>query len=95
MSDEMTITPGAYDADNGTIEVTFEKGDFKHTRKINAVKDGTGTYDEAGTAARIDEVAAGVAVKMGLGVIRNENLPDPALEIPDAPEAEPETGDGA
>ncbi|MEG3160918.1 hypothetical protein U1763_10430 [Sphingomonas sp. LB2R24] len=65
----MNITIGEYDAASRTVTATFASGDVIHERSVNACHDKTGAYDPVATAARLDEVGRGVAVKIGLGVI--------------------------
>ncbi len=71
----MKITIGAYDAATRTVAVTFEEGEIEHKRTVNACHDRHGGYDEAATAARIDDVARGVAQKILVGAI---TVPEPA-----------------
>lgn len=71
----MKITIGAFDAVSGTVTATFVEGDVTHSRTVNAVLT-DGKYDRKATAARVDEVGKGVAVKIAAGVITNP--PDPA-----------------
>lgn len=75
----MDIRIGKLDADTRTVPVTFTSGDIKHERTVNAVLKDDGSYDKAGTKARVDEVAQGVEHKIKLGVITN---PPPAPELP-------------
>lgn len=51
-----------------TVEVTFTKGEITHTRKINAVFNGS-DYDANATEVRVNEVARGVENKITLGVL--------------------------
>ncbi len=67
----MKITIGEYDAASRTVTATFASGDVIHERSVNACHDKSGAYDPVATAARVDEVGRGVAVKIGLGVIAN------------------------
>lgn len=67
---ELTTKIGAYNADTKQVPVTFTSGDILHEREVNAVLKASGAYDKAATAARVAEVATGVAVKIGLGVIK-------------------------
>lgn len=60
---------GAFNSENRTVSVTFTRGDISHERTVNAVLKDDGSYDRTGTKARVDEVARGVAHKIGLGVI--------------------------
>jgi hypothetical protein len=69
MSEQLTWTIGAYDAEKRTVPVVFTKGDVVHDRTVNACHDGNGAYDADATADRVGEVARGVAVKIDLGVI--------------------------
>lgn len=77
----MDIRIGKFDPDTRTVPVTFTSGDVKHDRTVNAVLKDDGSYDKVGTKARVDEVAQGVAHKIGLGVITN---PPPEPELPAA-----------
>lgn len=81
----MQIRIGKFDPDTRTVSVTFTSGGVKHDRAVNAVLKGDGSYDKAGTKARVDEVAQGVAHKIGLGVITN---PPPEQPAPVEPTAE-------
>ncbi len=65
-----------------TVNVTFAHAGVTHTRDVNAVMTAKGKYDAAATEARINDVAAGVEVKIASGAITN---PPPAPE--DAPAA--------
>lgn len=60
---------GAYDTAARTVPVTFTDGAVVYTRDVNACLTEAGLYDADATAARVAEVALGVAVKIGLGVI--------------------------
>jgi len=72
---------GAFDSTTKTVPVTFTSGEIVHDRKVNAVLNEDGSYDKAGTKTRVEEVARGVAHKIGLGVITvmvdPEPMPDP------------------
>jgi hypothetical protein len=86
----MKTTIGDYDAATKTVPVTFEEGDVTHERSVNACHDEAGSYDATATAARVADVARGVAVKIGLGVITNkpaEPEAAPAAEAEPAPAA--------
>ena len=64
----MDITIGKFDAATKTVPVVFAEGGVTHRRTVNAVlKDGG--YDKAATRARVEEVGAGVAHKIAIGVI--------------------------
>jgi urease beta subunit len=52
----------------------FEHKGVTHYREVNACLDEDGAYDEEATAARVVDVARGVAVKIELGVIVNASL---------------------
>ena len=69
---------GKYDPATRGVPVTFTEGETVHTRTVNACHEASGAYDAAATRDRVADVARGVAVKIGLGVIVN------------LPEAEPE-----
>ena len=55
------------------VEVTFTDDAYTpakvHTRMVNVCFDSEGAYDNTATLARVEEVMAGVAHKMALGVI--------------------------
>lgn len=68
----MKISIGSYDVNSRSVPVTFTEGDIIHRRSVNAVLNDKGAYDRAATKARVDEVAAGVAVKIAAGAIGNE-----------------------
>ena len=61
---------GTFNTTTKTVPVTFTSGEIVHTRDVNAVLKASGTYDKSATAARVAEVALGVAAKIGLGVIK-------------------------
>ncbi|MFK3888480.1 hypothetical protein [Sphingomonas sp. NPDC079357] len=65
----MKITIGAYDATTRTVAVTFERDAVEHRRSVNACHDPQGGYDAIATAARVDDVARGVAHKIRVGAI--------------------------
>lgn len=65
----MHVKIGAYNRATRRVPVTFQDGDVTHTRDVNAVLTDSGRYDRAGTAARVADVALGVAQKITLGVI--------------------------
>jgi hypothetical protein len=65
----MIITTGRYDRTTGQVTVVFEEGELRHERQVNACLKEDGTHDRKATMQRVEEVALGVAVKMGLGVI--------------------------
>ncbi len=72
---------GPYDADTRTVPVTFDPDGVAHQRPVNACHGLDGTYDRLATAARIAEVARGVAVKIAIGVIDPDSVstsPTPA-----------------
>jgi hypothetical protein len=75
----MEITIGSFDAAARAVTVTFDHEGVTHVRSVNAVVDEAGEYDAESTAARVDEVAAGVAYKIELGVIVNA---PPAVDLP-------------
>ena len=72
---------GAYNSATRSVPVTLTSGDIVHKRDVNAVLKEDGTYDRVATKVRVEEVARGVAHKIGLGVIA---APSPDLE-PEAP----------
>ncbi len=51
------------------VTFTSDSPALTHTRNVNVVLDSDGKYDKASTLARIEEVAAGVAHKVAIGVI--------------------------
>lgn len=78
----MEIKVNGYDADTRTVSVTYDHAGVTHTRDVNACHDESGAYDEAATAARVEEVGAGVAAKVAAGAITN---PPPDVEPEEAP----------
>ncbi len=62
---------GKYDSAARVVPVTFTEGELVHDRTVNACHADDGSYDAAATKDRVADVARGVAVKMGLGVIAN------------------------
>lgn len=84
---ELTTKIGSFNADTRTVPVTFTAGDIEHKRDVNAVLKEDGTYDRAGTKARVEEVARGVAHKIGLGVIAVP-LPEPEPPVGAEPTGE-------
>lgn len=75
----MKITIGAYDSVTRTVAAKFEQADIVHDRTVNACHAADGSYDAAATEERVADVARGVAVKMGLGVIVNPPEVEEAL----------------
>ena len=71
----MKTTIHGYDADKRTVSVTFDHEGVSHTRDVNACHDQEGGYYKPTTEARVNEVAAGVAVKIEAGVITNPPEP--------------------
>lgn len=72
----------AFDKDKRTVPVTFISGEIEHKRDVNAVLTADGSYDKTGTKVRVEEVALGVAHKIGLGVITvpvDMEMPAPAV----------------
>ena len=65
----MKIEIGKYDRTARTVPVTFTSGEIVHQRDVNAVLTAGGKYDAEATAARVDEVALGVAHKIDIGAI--------------------------
>lgn len=65
----MDIAIGPLDETTRQVAVRFRDAGVTHDRRINACYDADGQYDEQATAARVQEVARGVAVKIALGVI--------------------------
>jgi hypothetical protein len=61
------------ESDVTDIIVTFTSDSpaLTHTRNVNVVLDSDGKYDSTATITRIEEVAAGVAHKVAVGVISN------------------------
>jgi hypothetical protein len=80
---ELQTVIGKYDAVKKSVPVTFTLGDIIHKRSVNAVLCEQGKYKRAETAARVAEVADGVAAKIACGAIVAQ--PEPEL----APPAEP------
>lgn len=60
---------GKFDAKTGTVPVRFEQGGLVHERSVNAVLNPQGTCDRKATAARVAEVALGVAHKFDAGLL--------------------------
>jgi hypothetical protein len=65
------------------VTVTFTSGEITHERRVNAVLKDNGTYDKAATKERVEDVARGVAHKIGLGVI-TVSSPDEGATAPAA-----------
>lgn len=85
---DLKIKIGAFDANTRSVPVTFTSGDIKHERSVNAVLKDDGTFDKAATKARVDEVARGVAHKIGLGVLTAPVGEEPATSDADSATAE-------
>lgn len=66
----MKIQIGKYDRATHTVAVTFTSGEIVHKRDVNAVLTASGKYDAKATAARVDDVANGVAHKIAIGAIK-------------------------
>jgi hypothetical protein len=66
----MEITTGAYDKATRTVAVTFAHNGVTHHRPVNAVLNARGQCDHKATAARVEEVALGIAHKIGMGVLK-------------------------
>lgn len=62
---------GAYDSSARSVPVTFSHASVTHSRSVNAVLDAEGAYDAEATAARVADVARGVAYKIEAGIITN------------------------
>jgi len=67
---------GAYDSSARSVPVTFThasatQASVTHSRSVNAVLDAEGAYDAEATAARVADVARGVAYKIEAGIITN------------------------
>lgn len=78
---DLTYKIGAFDKEKRSVPVTFTSGEIEHKRDVNAVLKDDGSYDKTGTKARVEEVALGVAHKIGLGVITAPvDLEAPATE---------------
>lgn len=75
----MKTTIGKFDKASGTVPVTFEHNGVTHLRPVNACLAAAGKYDPDATAARVEDVARGVAVKIEAGVLTNPLPEDPAL----------------
>lgn len=82
---ELTTKIGAFNKDSRTVPVTFTSGDIVHSRDVNAVLKEDGSYDRAATKARVEEVARGVAHKIGVGVITVLPTEQELPPLPDAP----------
>lgn len=76
----MQITVGKFDRSSSSVPVTFEHMGVRHERSVNACLTDKGRYDEEATAARVNDVAAGVAHKIQLGVITNPPEPEVSPE---------------
>jgi hypothetical protein len=76
------ITIGNFDPATNQVPVTFDHAGIVHERTVNACLDEAGNYDEAATAARVDDVARGVEHKIAVGAITEPEPPlaDPAGE---------------
>lgn len=68
----MQIQIGRLDRRTGQVSVLFTDGDFAHARFVNACFREDGSHDRKATAARVAEVAQGVAAKRASGAF---NLP--------------------
>lgn len=91
----MKITINALEENERVVCVKFEYNDVTHERNVNAVFT-DGVYDEEATAKRVEQVAAGVKIKIDSGIIQNveeviapeevvdpeESLIEENLEIP-------------
>ena len=66
----MKTTIGKFDPATGTVPVSFSHNGVRHKRPVNACLDSEGKFDAAATAARVEEVADGVAYKIGMGLIK-------------------------
>lgn len=66
----MKTTIGKFDAATKTVPVTFSHNGVRHRRSVNACLDEAGKFDADATAARVGEVAAGVAYKIETGLIK-------------------------
>lgn len=67
----MKVSIGAFDKVSNSVPVTFTHDSVVHQRPVNAVLDAQGKYDRLATKARVDQVAAGVEVKIVAGVLTN------------------------
>lgn len=72
----MKITIGKIDTATGTVPVIFEQDGKRHERAVNAVISPDGKHDRKATAARVDEVAGGVANKFALGLLGDAAAPE-------------------
>lgn len=77
---EMNVKVGRFDKASRTVRVTFTSGDIVHERRVNACLKPDGSHDSKATKARIAEVASGVAVKIGLGVIGAPKVEEEAIK---------------
>lgn len=80
----MDIVIGNFNSSTLSVPVTFTDGDIVHQRDVRACLTKVGNYDKEATAARVEEVAAGVAQKIALGVIAAGE------SVPQAPDPQPE-----
>ncbi len=71
---------GKFEPETSTVPVNFQHQGIRHKRSVNACLDDHGGYDRAATAARVVDVAAGVAHKIEIGVIGPEPATGPAAE---------------
>jgi hypothetical protein len=83
----MKIKIGKYDSAARVVPVSFTEGELIHERSVNACHADDGSYDAAATKDRVADVARGVAVKMGLGLLENPS--------PDIKDEEPAAGSAA
>ena len=64
----MQFEIGKFDRATGQVPVTFTHQGVTHERFVNACLTADGKHDRKATAARVDEVALGVAAKIEVGV---------------------------
>ena len=67
----MQIEIGRFDRRTAQVPVRFSHEGVSHERFVNACLKPDGSHDRKATAARVDEVALGVAVKIETGKISN------------------------
>lgn len=60
---------GNFDPSDQTVPVTFSYAGINHRRSVRACLDAAGSYDQDATAARVAEVALGVAAKIDSGLL--------------------------
>ena len=65
----MSVTIGAFDPTSNTVTITFTNQGLSYKRRIRAILNTDGTYDEASTVAMINQRSSGAAYESDIEAV--------------------------